>query len=65
MTMLIGYKTVSFNVPSHPPSAWLSGLLPIKPIHHLFREGRETDPVDQSLSLGCECYSDDQGFMPY
>lgn len=63
--MLKGYKTMSFNVPSHPPSAWLSGLLTIKPIHQLFREGHETDPIYQSLSFGCGYYFDNQGFLPY
>lgn len=49
-----------------PPLAHpLSRLLTIKPIHHLFREGHETDPVYQSLSLRCGYYSDDQGFLPY
>lgn len=51
--------------PLTPSSAWLSGLLTIKPIHHFLREGHETDPVDQSLFLGCGDYSDDQGFLPY
>jgi len=61
MTMLIGYKTMSFNTPLSPPSVWLCGLPTIKPIHHLLREGHETDPVYQSLSLrGCYC-SDDRG----
>lgn len=42
------------------PLTRLSGLLAIKTIRQLLREGRETDPVYHPLT-----HSSRQGFLPY